>query len=701
MQSLIRKLARELRGSLPFAVVNPNPKNLLGKLLSYKTVQDANNDGFAKTFNETSFVGSNPSKKGKNIFSDRGSKKSVIVDLDNYKYIWDFDAFNRYIKGTSWYSELGNPPKRGLFIIDTVRLSIQWLNRDSDNLEVYMDIQGGANNILKISSGSSITDFEFLDGKIFISIDNGDGVIVIDLLNDEAYSYYTTGFYRSSVDLSSRNNGTNTNGLLSSTTSIVNDTVNCISCLRSSTIEEDSFGRPHHYWVAGTAGGLSVFVPNINDGVGNGNIYDSTITDSIDFIELANDGTFLVQCFIAGAPGKEVWYHYPSVDSIKSDSFTEKFNAAYDGIDSNKMPLTSAADSKSIGIYYDDDLVALYGTDEGLVSHYIRNPIVSSGSNFTNAKTLTTSTFLSPYMMDDLIAAWPLNDLNDRSGNGYTLSNLNGVTFSTTDAPFGGKAVFTGVTDRYLTNTTFSMDLNLDWTIVFCCKTNGSGTTTRVGPIGINAGSTRIVEWREFVTGPGQTGELYVTPNNASTAASCYTYEIDTSWPWTQIALQRDNTAGTYKAFVNGVFNNEVSVTTGGADVLPSPDTINIGQLYSGDTNWNGSVSNVSVYQRALTEEELQKDYQRMRIGLSSSSKLLTSNTVNNIGIDQDSGVGIIITGTTVHIMNMKTGLIQETKTLSSAANHVDIVSINKGSLPHYVISGDNYIELVSSDNKL
>jgi len=712
MQSLIRKLARELRGSLPFAVVNPNPKNLLGKLLSYKTVQDANNDGFTKTFSDTSFVGPEQSiKKGKSIVSNKGSKKSIIVDLDNPKYIWDFDAFNRYIQRTSWYSELGQPPKRGLFILDTSQSSIQWLNRDTDDLEVYMNIEGGANNILKLSSGSSITDFEFLDGKIFISINNSDGVIVIDLLNDETSSYATTGFYKANSNISNRNSGTNTNTLYVSTTNIVNDTVNCISCLRSSTIQEDFFGRPHHYWVAGTAGGLSVFVPNMN---GVGSIYDSTITDSIDFVELGNDGTFLVQCF---SSSKEVWFHYPSVDSIKSDSFTDNLNAAYDGTDSNKMPLTPGADSKSVGIYYDDDLVALYGTDEGLISHHIRNPIVASGSNFSNAKILTTSTYSTPYMLGKLMGSYILNNGNDTSGNNRNLVQASGYNlpdFTSTGGPLGPVATFDSSNSEMLEyvqsgagelintgyNRKFSISMYLNPSFPIDIQSYNLFTIWNDTP-----NSDRSIKtYFQRTDSSGGVSIGFQIDNGGLVDVSVLHLPLSTyENKWNHICFIYDDYNNRMEIWINGVLCASGS-SAGSVNTSAATADLKFGVRCSDGTSnvdfYNGKLANLLITYEAMTEQEIKKEYRRMIDGLNGNI-LLSSNTVDNIKVDTDSGVGIITTGTTVHIMNMKTRLIQETKTLSSAANHVDMVSTNKGNSPHYVISGDNYIQVVSSDNDL
>ena len=114
--------------------------------------------------------------------------------------------------------------------------------------------------------------------------------------------------------------------------------------------------------------------------------------------------------------------------------------------------------------------VWLIGTNDGLYIMH-RADGTESGNGSEGGIIFVTSAYQTPYMKGDRTAAYPLNDVNDRSGNGKTLTNINGVTF--TSGRFGNAATFVAASSQRLERTgDASLNVDNTCTISLMLKTS-------------------------------------------------------------------------------------------------------------------------------------------------------------------------------------------------------------------------------------
>mgnify|MGYP003673006238 CR=1 FL=1 len=207
----------------------------------------------------------------------------------------------------------------------------------------------------------------------------------------------------------------------------------------------------------------------------------------------------------------------------------------------------------------------------------------------------------------------------DISGNNNNGTLTNGPTFS----GIGKQAsiVFDGTDDRVtITNPLLSSTGNwtvsswFNFSVLNIDLTNGS-TAALYNQYIASTGNGRIVfrifndgsvinKLQLFLGSGSNYGNQFITGTTTITTNTFYNFVVSRN-------------GSTFTTYINGVL--EVSSTLTGINVTILQSTPEIGGITSGNFGWlNGRVYNTSIYNRALTEAEIQRNFQatRFRYGI-------------------------------------------------------------------------------------
>jgi hypothetical protein len=199
----------------------------------------------------------------------------------------------------------------------------------------------------------------------------------------------------------------------------------------------------------------------------------------------------------------------------------------------------------------------------------------------------------------------------DLSGNGYNGTLTNGPTFSGTN---GGNIVFNGVNQYVDVANTSALDFtNTSGTISVWCKYST-----------VNSGGAYMLSKTMDATGGwgvtiANTGVPYFEiKNNASGATACYRFANkaynDGTWHnivsvfTTSTTVVANNTINMY---VDGTLSNAAlnQILVYGGNTA---GTIQLSRRTLGDY-YNGNISNVQIYNRALTAAEVLQNYNAVK----------------------------------------------------------------------------------------
>lgn len=228
---------------------------------------------------------------------------------------------------------------------------------------------------------------------------------------------------------------------------------------------------------------------------------------------------------------------------------------------------------------------------------------------------------------DGLVLVLDAADKNSYPGSGTVWTDLNGTTTPggaiisgslvntpTFNSANQGSLVFNGTnqyvnlqTGSYLTGSGTQITIEI-W---------NSGSTAQISSIiSFVSGSTRTINshlpWSDSVVywDCGNTGATYDRINTAVLAASQYV-------GWHHWVLTKNATAGTMGIYLDGVLNTS---GTGKTQTIKIPNTASIAAYREGTAlNYhNGKIASVKIYNRALSADEILKNYnaQKSRFGL-------------------------------------------------------------------------------------
>jgi predicted outer membrane repeat protein len=194
----------------------------------------------------------------------------------------------------------------------------------------------------------------------------------------------------------------------------------------------------------------------------------------------------------------------------------------------------------------------------------------------------------------------------DLSGNNNTGTLTNGPTFSAGNM---GSILFDGTNDyvdTVNTGTTFQF-ANVTFTVSLWIKTTSStgGVIISKGATASTAGWLFQFDSSGTVSGTTKGSDGINTYNRSSTATvNNNTWRNIVSVYTTNTTTLGSNTTSIY---IDGVLSNGTG-TLGGAVYATTTDTIQIGRRPTG-AYWSGSVSNIQIYNRALSATEILQNY--------------------------------------------------------------------------------------------
>jgi predicted outer membrane repeat protein len=194
----------------------------------------------------------------------------------------------------------------------------------------------------------------------------------------------------------------------------------------------------------------------------------------------------------------------------------------------------------------------------------------------------------------------------DLSGNSNNGTLTNGPTFSAGNM---GSILFDGTNDyvdTVNTGTTFQF-ANVTFTVSLWIKTTSStgGVIISKGATASTAGWLFQFDSSGTVSGTTKGSDGINTYNRSSTATvNNNTWRNIVSVYTTNTTTLGSNTTSIY---IDGVLSNGTG-TLGGAVYATTTDTIQIGRRPTG-AYWSGSVSNIQIYNRALSATEILQNY--------------------------------------------------------------------------------------------
>ena len=219
----------------------------------------------------------------------------------------------------------------------------------------------------------------------------------------------------------------------------------------------------------------------------------------------------------------------------------------------------------------------------------------------------TTSSFTTAAGLTGLVASYAFNagsgtTVADASGNGLT-GTISGATW-TTQGKYGDALSFNGTTNYVdLGNPAL---LGFTGSMTLCAWVNASANPPDDGQI--IAKSNSGAGWQLKTspdTGP-HTFAIAVSPSS-STNTQRYSTTVRSLNTWYHVAGVYNASARTLDIYVNGVLNNGTLSGTVPASQFNSTVNVNIGRR-TGGYNFNGIIDEVHLYNRALSQAEIQTD---------------------------------------------------------------------------------------------
>ena len=212
----------------------------------------------------------------------------------------------------------------------------------------------------------------------------------------------------------------------------------------------------------------------------------------------------------------------------------------------------------------------------------------------TETPTPTPTTPLNPSLpVNGLQAFYKLDDVTDASGNGNTLTNNGGVTFSA--GKIGNAADFDGNGSKYLSSASNLGQITgsgFSFSIWFK-KTNENNNVIASSEIADNSGwflATNNDNNIYFLAGVGSGWATFDTAGTYSVGA------------WTHLVITATS-SGSVSYYVNG------SLTTTNNSVAWSAAPLYIGKNIVDNTPFGGQIDAIGIWNRALTETEIAELY--------------------------------------------------------------------------------------------
>jgi hypothetical protein len=348
-----------------------------------------------------------------------------------------YELWREMEKSTSYYQAARGDttamfPTNYAITVSTGNDSVKIWNRDT--AETWMALREAASVIL---GDGAINDIAFKDMILYVA--TATQIYLIDFAADKAHRHGVSGRALYLSNIHGREGADYTSPSIS-TLAIKNDAVNSVAVVRDPFGLKDALGRPKHWWLAGTAGGNSIYNPHTNA------IYDSGDTQPQIDVAAIKGGSFF---WTSSDPTRDDMAFYYSAFSRTADGWspggTAPVGDQYDNNQSggNDLAWTNSAVFSGLAAIEDGAIVGreaplvIIGSDEGLynIHTYPQNPTVGARQRFS-------STVNAPVEFGNGVLALAFeNNTTDSSPYGSTMS-VNG-TMGTVTAVFGNGGSFT------------------------------------------------------------------------------------------------------------------------------------------------------------------------------------------------------------------------------------------------------------------
>ena len=615
--------------------------------------------------------------------------KIYFLDLDEQKYVWDIQYAKRVMRKTSWYNELGWPTQYGFLTVSENRDEVRWIDRSDTGTQTYISFERASGNVL---GNSIVNDIFFLDFILYIA--TNEGLIIVDFIKDQMTRIDgTPQTYKWDQPISDRNSGNGNWVVTNNVSGLPDSNVNDLSVVRDLLGEEDLFGRPYHYSAISTGSGT--------DGTSTGDIVlmkPSEQTENYMWISqlsknikggkiLRTDNMW----WIVDGTTEDQLYFSDEVNEIKTNGYGEYYFSPSQTL--GRKLIASSTDHLNLLEGFPqgflDGSVAIFSYAESNGLYIIHNDLKKLNES---AHIIVRSDYITPYMKADRVAAWPLGDLNDVSGNSLNLTNNNTVTFSNSSAVYNNKATFDGI-NKYLSANSSSFSSGTDpFMLSLWVKSNTtSNPGLKVYPIQFYDTADNFISLY-FTQSTGYMGiEVQDGSGSITTLETPYdAYDAE----WHHVVLQRNTDDELVEFWVDGILIGSSAFV---ASAVSNPTNISIGGNYDQTAMFNGEVS--SVYfgkQSYMKRREIQGDYYRGKKFLDGMNTMLTSNDIDSIKVDIDSGFCAVVVDNIVNFVDVKTGLVYfvDNTTGIGSVLDADIRTLNGAFDPHYLVGATDAVKI-------
>jgi len=616
--------------------------------------------------------------------------KIIPFFLDEPAHVSPSFNWKRLIRQTSWYAELGAPPTHGAFVIDASQNAINWIDLDSATLAVYMTFTANTAATYMLRAASGIADIKVLDFKLYVANGATWGINIIDFLAD-IQDQYNAGHARFEGDISDRNGSGGAAVGPSNGLAIVNGTVFAVAVCRDPSGSTDHFGRPLHYWGAATDGGThptSIYNP-ITDAIydiGSGYGLDpigAVLTPAGMYVSTSNT--------VSGGLSDYVWVKR-SVEGVTADGVAIDMAIHT----SSSMPFSGAANIQCIAALdgasvTDGYPIILAGYDEGLC-------LIHLNSTTAQGVIWLTSTFATPLLdKQNTVAAYPLDSVTDRSGNGHTLTNIGTTAFSGT-SPLGVACANLDGSDDILRLTgtsAFGESVNLSFYIKTASATNPAGSADFPISMTDSAGTAGLIHM--YVDTDGSFDARW-SDDGGSTYDTCDSSPSDfCDANWHHVYMGQDSTGVYWQLWIDGVLVTQTAISNAAGTF--SLDELRIGADQSNGNLFAGQVAQLSTGTTAWTPDEIRLEHSRMVAGLAGNTTLLTADDIDSVQVAPDGEYAIVTAGDVAHIMDPRTGIILSTDAIGAGTlNDAAIWQKDGVYTPSYLLGASTTVEAVQPD---
>lgn len=525
-----------------------------------------------------------------------------FLEIDGMTGESAYQRFLQKVKGTSWYKDEGRFPRRGAWQITAGQDSVilwDYTVSPVDTVMVFFDT--GTTNLFN----GNVQDIKWLDGCLYLGVSGA--FYPIDFIRDNAFAINSTAKYLYAGNLAERNSGKGYS--LVQALTIVSNTVNAVSVIRDPEGATDSFGRRLPIVALGTASNLSISNAGITA------FYDSGLggPPSFSTSRMTNEALWFLDTQTNG-----VFRRFNPVQTLIADGFTATDSWATGGTKATRLPATWVTYSvtamdvlPSVGVFGND--VMLGGTNKGMIISHTKH------NDHNNGITIDLSTTHNIARSDTL--AWDLGSVNGVFNNPLTLA-VAGVTYGDGKIGWGATSNGTGYLTRYTDTGLRNLKSLSLW----------FKSTSATNPASVES----IIDLREWVSPTDRNNmslfaetsgaiNFYVNDAGSNITSGLASDVYDAKWH--HLVLTQDG--ANQRMYVDAVL-----VDTDAQTSVVAPDSMVVFAQIDGTTPFNGSVDNLALWSRALTQDEISFLYNRGVVANGNLSDYLGANDVDYASAD-------------------------------------------------------------------